>query len=291
MLLDKYIEIEIKRANVRFFKDKYKCKVGDFIKVEIIDLPKGTSFLVRCKCQICGIEKELMYRKYNKNISKYGYYSCSSKCSTLKKKKTFLNNYGVDSPIKNEEVKEKIKNTCIFKYGFDNPMKSEIIKNKVKNTCINKYNSDYFINSSNFKDIMLDVYGVLNPMESIELNNKRIRNSYKINKFTEIKYQSKYELDFIKFCIENNIKIIKPLSTINYIDNLGINRKYIPDFYLEEINLIVEIKSTYYYNINKENNILKKNFTILEGYNYIIIIDKNYSEFLQLYKNLREQIK
>jgi len=285
MILDSFVEIEIKRANVRFYKEKYNCIIGDIVNIQIKDIPLGSSVVIKCKCDICDTEKQLSYRKYNKNINSYGFYSCSSKCSTSKKKKTFFNNYGVDIPTKSVFIKNKIKKTCIEKYGFDNPMKNSDVKNKSKETCNAKYNSDFF-SSIYFRDKMTEKYGVNNPMESIELNEKRIKNSYKIDNFNEIKYQGKYELDFIKFCIVNNINISKPIKTIDYIDSTGKNRKYIPDFYIDHINLIIEIKSKYYYNINIENNILKEKYSLMNGYNYIIIIDKKYDNFLELYNKL-----
>ena len=50
-----------------------------------------------------------------------------------------------------------------------------------------------------------------------------------------------------------------------------------PDFYIESLNLIVEIKSSYYYNKFIEKNKAKMNSCIGLGYNYIFIINKNYS--------------
>ena len=117
MLLQNSIKIEIKRANVRFYKSKYNCKVGDVVDIIIDDLPIESSQEVNVKCSVCGFEKRLSYRKYTKNISRQGYYSCSSKCSTEKKRKTFIDNYGVDNPNRSEEIRNKTKKTCLEKYG------------------------------------------------------------------------------------------------------------------------------------------------------------------------------
>ncbi len=59
----------------------------------------------------------------------------------------------------------------------------------------------------------------------------------------------------------------------------GKSKRYLPDFYLEDINLIIEIKSIYYYNLHKNKNILKKESTLKKGFDYIMIVDKNYYEF------------
>jgi transcription elongation factor Elf1 len=283
MILDSYIKVEVKRANVRFYKEKYNCKVGDYINVEIIDLPKGTNLEVFVKCDICGMERMLMYRKYLKNINCYDYYSCSSKCSTNKKKLTCLEKYGVDNPNKNDIVKKQKKLTCLEKYGVDNPNKSIFIKNKTKKTCLEKYGNVSYVNSFDFKNKMNEKYGVVNPMMSYLINDKRIKTSFKINEFDSIKYQGKYELDFLKFCKENNIKVNRPNFNINYV-SLQEDKKYLPDFYIEELNLVIEIKSTYYFNLHKEKNLLKKKYTIKFGYEYMLILDKNYKEFINYYE-------
>ena len=51
------------------------------------------------------------------------------------------------------------------------------------------------------------------------------------------------------------------------------------DFYIPKLNLLVEIKSLYWYNMNKDLNIIKEKYAKNIS-NYIIIIDKNYEEFL-----------
>jgi len=58
------------------------------------------------------------------------------------------------------------------------------------------------------------------------------------------------------------------------------NKKHIyhPDFYLPEYDLVVEIKSTYWYNVHKGKCLLKEEYTKKE-HNYILILDKNYLEF------------
>jgi hypothetical protein len=283
MILDSYINVEVKRGNVRFYKEKYNCKVGDFINVEVGDLPNGTNLKILVKCDICAKEKMLMYIKYLKNIGRQGYYSCSSKCSTEKKRKTFVDNYGVDNPNKSDIVKNQKKSTCLLKYGVDNPNKSYIVKNKTKITCLEKYGNVSYVNSSEFKSKMNEKYGVDNPMMSYLINDKRIKTSFKINEFDSIKYQGKYELDFLEYCKEKNIIVNRPNFNINYV-YLQEDKKYLPDFYIKELNLVIEIKSTYYFNLHKERNLSKIKSTIDFGYEYILILDKNYNEFITYYE-------
>jgi hypothetical protein len=51
------------------------------------------------------------------------------------------------------------------------------------------------------------------------------------------------------------------------------------DFYIPSLNLIVEIKNSHLAEINKEGIEAKKQATIAAGFNYIMIIDKDYTVF------------
>jgi len=56
------------------------------------------------------------------------------------------------------------------------------------------------------------------------------------------------------------------------------NRVYHSDFFLSKYNLVCEVKSDYTFNDDYEENIIKKEYTISAGYNFLFIIDKNYIE-------------
>jgi len=81
-------------------------------------------------------------------------------------------------------------------------------------------------------------------------------------------------------CEEKNI-LIENGPTIKY-SIFGKNKIYFPDFYIPKLNLIVEIKSSYFYNLEEEINLIKKSYSELNNYKFIFIIDKDYSNFLSL---------
>lgn len=115
-------------------------------------------------------------------------------------------------------------------------------------------------------------------MQDSDIFYKNRKSTYerKLYNMSSLNYQGTYELDFInryfdKYIIENGI-------TINY-NFMNINSKYYSDFYLPEFNLIVEIKSSWTLNIDKNRNIQKMLESVKCGYNYITIVDKNYDEF------------
>lgn len=87
-------------------------------------------------------------------------------------------------------------------------------------------------------------------------------------------------MDFLEFCDNNNIlNKISKIKSIKYEYENKL-KYYHPDFFIEELNLIIEIKSDYYYELYLEKNICKKKYCIEQGYDFIFIINKDYIEFL-----------
>lgn len=81
--------------------------------------------------------------------------------------------------------------------------------------------------------------------------------SFKIRKSTnvlndKISYQSKLELNFINFCNENNI-LVKDGPKLNYIWN-NKKCKYIVDFYLPKLKLLVELKGNHIWHRKQVEN-------------------------------------
>ena len=221
----------------------------------------------------------------NTMMCRYGV-SHYSKTSEYKEKvkNTCVEKYGVDNYAKTDEYKDKFKNTCIQKYGVDSPNKSEIVKKKKTLSMLNKYG---FISNSmtaesklKLKKTNLERYGVEYPMQVLEFSVKQQKNSKKLVYYNEnLYYQSSYEKNFLDHCNELNIlNSVTRGPSIRY-DKDGQYKIHFPDFYLENLNLIVEIKSDYYYHKYIETNQLKLKAAIDIGYNYIFIINKKYDLF------------
>ncbi len=95
-------------------------------------------------------------------------------------------------------------------------------------------------------------------------------------KNTDIWYQGSYELDFLERYLDKyDIQNAKPIKYFHK------NKQHVyhPDFYIPLLNLIIECKSTYYYEKNKLIDNAKKKATIANGFNYVMILDKNYNDF------------
>ena len=127
MILSREINVKITESNYNYYDDLgYDVYISEEIVIPVELLPKGSHYKIKCKCDTCGIEKEVIYKNYLKYDNNWGDYYCR-KCSEVKRKETLRKNFGVDYPIQNKKVLEKMKKTLVHKYGVDN-----ISKNKKK---------------------------------------------------------------------------------------------------------------------------------------------------------------
>jgi hypothetical protein len=112
MILTREITVHITESNYSYYEDLgYEdIIIGDYLVIPVELLSKGSHFKIMCKCDSCGVKKEILYKNYLLYDNKWGEYFCR-KCSEFKRKKTLRKNYGVDYPIQNNEVKKKIKKT------------------------------------------------------------------------------------------------------------------------------------------------------------------------------------
>ena len=129
MILTEKVVVRINESNYEYYTElrflSYDPVIGETIIVPPALLSTGSHYKILCKCDTCGVEKEVMYKNYLKyQIDKWGDYNCR-KCSEEKRKKSLNDNYGVDYPIQNTDIKEQIKNTLIKNYGVDNPKKKK----------------------------------------------------------------------------------------------------------------------------------------------------------------------
>lgn len=364
MIITEFLHIKTTNKNITHYKDLgYDITSGDYIDVPPIHLPYACKLYITVKCDVCNKEKEITCFSYNRNIEKYGYYACSTKCSKEKKNQTSLDKYGVKYATQTDEVKKQTKETKLLKYGDSNyiniekqqitnlekfgektymntdsfklksqetmiskygvkyALQNNDIKDKWKNTNKNKFGSDYFMTTPLFKekseytkfnkygninynnrdkyiDTCVEIFGVENPMLDDDIKKKIYDNNMnkygvghhmhvseivekifmsglKINQYndTELYYQGTFEKDFLDRYYDK--VLITRGNPIKYTYNNTVHIYY-PDFYIPEINLIIEIKSTYWYNKHLDKNIAKMNECINQDYKFIFIIDKNY---------------
>ena len=163
--------------------------------------------------------------------------------------------------MKTEECLNARKETYIKNYGCDNPSKSDKIKLKKEETCLKNF-------------------GVNSPLQNVDVFKRNKISAFKHHFYKNYTYQGTYELDFI-IKYEYLLTIENPDFKIDYFYE-NKNHKYHPDFFIRKYNLIVEIKSDYTYYKEIYKNDTKQQACLDNGYNFIFIINKDYSEFNRL---------
>jgi len=297
VIVSEYVDVKISSSNFNWYKEKgYVFSKNDIIKVKVSDLTHGSSTRIDVKCEVCGVVKTIQVNNYNNQLKKHNFYACQ-KCNSKKCVLTSIDRYGCSFPFfQNLESIKKTKETLMRKYGVDNISKVDFIRydrHLLMKENTQDYNNiiqeKYGMNVSKLdwvkdkkKQTTMKNYGVENPtqnskiFEKAQITGKKIK-LHKLGLY----YRGTYEKDFLDFCLSNNIEVESGI-TIKYNYN---NKKkvYYSDFYIPIKNLIVEIKSSYYYSKYLELNELKKNETIKTGYNHIFIIDKDYTQFLTMF--------
>ena len=129
MILTELVMVKINESNYEYYSElrflNAEPIIGETIPVPPALLSCGSHYMVTCKCDVCGTEKEIMWKNYLKyKNEKWGDYTCRP-CSENKRKKALKDNIGVEYPIQNPKIKEQIKETLIKKYGVDNPNKKK----------------------------------------------------------------------------------------------------------------------------------------------------------------------
>jgi hypothetical protein len=201
--------------------------------------------------------KDVQDKYINTCLEKYGCVNSAQAVHVKEKIKQTFDELYQGHPMFINTVKEKVKNTCIDRYG-GHPAKSDEVKEKTKSTNINKYGC--------------------HPSQTVEVHNKLVHSSKSYKKYTlpsgkEINVQG-YEPFALNILLkEYNEEKIKTdrcnIPRINYNYN-GENKIYFPDIYLPDINLIIEVKSDWIYNLELEKNKMKEKATIEAGYLYEI---------------------
>lgn len=132
-------------------------------------------------CPVCGNENKIM------SLTTGFTRTCSTKCgqntevSKEKRKKTNLERYGTDNPMKLSEFKNKLKETNLERYGVENAFQNKEIQDKQKETVRSKYGVDHIFQldstKQKYKNTMQEKYGVDNAFQMDDFNEKRERTS------------------------------------------------------------------------------------------------------------------
>lgn len=99
-----------------------------------------------------------------------------NECRTARTKQTCIKKYGVDSPMKTQQIKQKICDTNIEKYGVENVFQSDIIKDRIKQDNLEKYGVEYNSQREDVKQLIisanLEKYGFTHACKHPDVKNK-----------------------------------------------------------------------------------------------------------------------
>jgi len=296
MLLTKELELRIvgnvydyyKKNNIQVEKNKINK-----LPIELIN--PNSHLIVDAKCDVCGKEVKIQYRRYNQSINRGGYYTCSSKCSKDKREKTFIEKYGVNTPFKSDEFKEKVKDTNIKKWGTDHFRKSEKWKNDNGKNEIEKRKETIFNEFKEKNPIILEQDGD-NFLINCELHGEV---SIKKTLFSNRKI-TKTELCTICNPINSNIsgqevllyKLILSLYDGEIITSYKIDGKEI-DIYLPDLKIGFEYNGLYWHSemfLNKNYHINKTKLCLDNGIRLIHIFEDDFIHKLPIITSIIKNI-
>lgn len=153
-----------------------------------------------------------------------------------------------------------------------------------------------------FSNNMKKVYGTDNLAKDPEyqamlLANRSITKMFEFPDGGKINCVGEYELDLLNYLVKNynysSLDIVEcPASLyVQYYDvHTERKRYYIPDFFIPKYNLVIEVKDGSKYPVDsKAKAIMKEQAVVkLDKFNYIKIVDKDYSDFDNFIKSFEE---
>jgi hypothetical protein len=223
---------------------------------------------------------EVKEKSKNTMLEKYGVENISSSNEIKDKKKaTFLEKYGVENISQLQEIKDKKSASDMKNYGVPHHFQAKEIKDKIKETCLEKYGVSHIAmleeTQNKMRATRLEKYGYEHHLQNPLIIEKQHSG------FTHKKYDydgniiyiqgyENYALDLLKkngYIFSDIITDKKDVPEIwykNIMDDK--NHRYYCDIFIPKENKIIEVKSEYIYEREKDKNIEKMKACIENGY-------------------------
>ena len=186
--------------------------------------------------------------------------------------------------MRREDVKDKMKATNLERYGHEHPMQREDVKTKRKATNLERYGHEHPIQCEDVKTkrkaTNLERFGHEHPMQNAEVFEKNKSSCYKKKEYVfpsgrvdlvqghepkalDILIKQHQEDDIVT----DNVEIETLCESIWYtFENK--EHKYYPDIYIKSSHTIIEVKSMYTFEVDKEINLKKREACIKAGINF-----------------------
>lgn len=172
------------------------------------------------------------------------------------------------------------KETLLQKYGSDNPQHAPGVQAKTKDTLKNRYgiNNVFEMNNSHVTG-WWDLHGSTVLKKSFKSSMSTKQYTFPSGRTVQIQGYEGLALNILlRNYNEEDIRVCSEMEIIiDYYDDVDKkNRKHYPDIYIESINTLIEVKSTYTMKISK-NVLLKKQAAEERGYGYQIWVFSGYN--------------
>ena len=227
-------------------------------------------------CENCGNSLQFKNRI---NIG-YGTY-CSQKCTSQATrsivKETNLKKYGVEYPLQNKEILEKVVNTNLKKYGVRSPLSNCNVREKIKKTNLRKYGVENISQSSEIREKVIKTnlrkYGVENISQLPEIREKikqtnlkkyGVENVLILDENREKMIQKNLQIFDVEYPLQNK-EIRDKAKTTNKI-KYGAENISKSIYYKERINDGVIRKWSEILKINEKNINYKDGVFIIKNY-------------------------
>ena len=271
-----FASTELKAKLRRTCKEKYGTEFPMQCK-EVSDKKKATN-MIKYGVEVSSKADSVKQKACETNLRMYGktHHIVPVVMDKIKAKNIII--YGVEYSFQAEPVKEKIKETLMKRYGVDHSMKMDETKRKTRETNQKNYGCDHPLQNQDMKDMIKATniirYGVEYPNQSVEVQAKSQKTGLKYKLYTAPSGIQRNIQGFEHFALDilfNEMNLEeddvhtdrKAVPRICYDNN---TRYYFPDIWIESLNKIIEVKSTWTYKLHKESNIKKWVATVGEGH-------------------------
>ena len=199
-----------------------------------------------------------------------------------KRKSTMVDRYGVEHIMQSDEYKEKYTDTMNERYGVSYPMQNSELFEKRKSTMVDRYGVEHIMQSDEYKekytDTMNERYGVPYAMQNPASHEKQQCRRWKdytlpSGKIVKLQGYEDKALDILLKTYNENDLIMsrKDMPEFWYMVDDKPHRYY-PDIYIPLENKIIEVKSSYTYNVDIQRNLLKAECVRFRGYIFEFMI-------------------
>jgi hypothetical protein len=263
----KYIKLGIKEIQ--------RCK-NCFLPIRTINIENGFCSSKSCPPSYYNKNKtEEQIEKKAKCISDTYHKKSEIEKINIKsnRKKSMTEKYGVGHNFLIPEVKNKIREGNIIKYGDPIVTKNRDVIEKIKKTNLEKYGGNSPMCNEKVKEksreSTFERFGSLYP--PFKTYKEYCMPSGKVVKY--LGYENRAYAKLLTEMIEEDFLIAgsdlnKILKPIEYLDPDLKKCLYYPDIFIPKCNKIIEVKSNWTYEINKEINTIKGKACLALGYDF-----------------------